>query len=347
MKILHAPLNLANDTWNLAKAQRDAGHDVHLATIATSPYVELGDMDLTFRNRSMVGRQLGKLRFALLEMPRYDVIHFHTDRSILDYGEGLFSLLDFKAAARRNQVIALTFHGCEVRNLQKGGCPWPCSDPVCLEGNHAERVARMTKVADCIYVTTPDLLPAVPSAHLLPQSIEGLKQLVPHYYVFDASAKKRPRIVHCPSKRSTKGTDTILAAVNALQREGYDFEFRLVEGVPHAQALEELAQADIVIDHVQCGWYGVLSVEAAALGKPVLVRMDEQCLRDSGLGRPPFIAVDKSNVASVLRNTLNHPEQWASMGATNRAFVLERHSAEAHARQTLEEYETALDARRK
>lgn len=40
--------------------------------------------------------------------------------------------------------------------------------------------------------------------------------------------------------------------------------------MPHAEAQRWYLQADIIVDQVFCGTYGLLSVEAMAMGKPVV-----------------------------------------------------------------------------
>ena len=352
MKVLHAPLNLANDPWSLVQALKELGVEANLATIASSPFTEVGDIDLSFTEFSTLTRQIAKWNFANRELKKYDLIHYHTGHSIVDYGNGRFMLMDMKAAKARGQKIALSFHGCEVRDLQEGGCPWPCSDPVCKVGAKAERLRTSLELADLVYVTTPDLLPAVPGAKLLPQSVYGLEEMGKITDGEDEAAnggistalKPSPlRVVHLPSKRSTKGTEEIIAAVDELRYDGADFEFALIEGKTHAEAIEAIREADIVIDHVQVGWYGVVSVEAAAHSKPVIVRYDDKYVSLSGLPAPSFTQATKANLKQVLSDMLAlSAKERAKLGAKNRAFVIERHSAHVNAARLLEDYKRVL-----
>lgn len=341
MKVLHAPLNLANDPWSLVGGLRELGVDAHLATIASSPYTHVGDIDLSFPEVSTITRQIAKWNFCRTELPKYDVVHYHTGHSILDYGDGRAMLLDMKAAHKRGQVIAVTFHGCEVRALQEGGCPWPCPEPVCKTGAKRERLALCMEMADLLYVTTPDLLPAVPGATLLPQSVEGI-ELAP---VTPPQLDGPLRIAHLPSRRSTKGTDSIIATIRQLQAEGLQLDFRLIENMPHAQALEAMKDADIIIDHVQIGWYCVVSVEAAAMGKPVIVNIEDEFVELSGLEAPPFTRANKQTLGSVIKDLGANRETLAALGQRNREFVLGRHSAQANAQRLLEDYQRVLGER--
>ncbi|MBK5210898.1 MAG: glycosyltransferase [Coriobacteriia bacterium] len=335
MKVLHTPLNLASDAWSLVKGLRAIGVDAHLATISENIFVNSGDIDLTFKDCNSLARQYKKWRFVRKEMAQYDVVHFHTGHSILDYGNGPFMLMDMKTAHRRGQTIAVTYHGCEVRNLQEGGCPWPCSAPVCLLNNRQGRFDEAMKYADLVYVTTPDLLPAVPGAMLLPQSVWGIEAnpLIP------PSNQLPMRIVHAPSRRSTKGTESIIETCNSLVSEGLDIDFRLVENATHEQALNEMSKADVVIDHVQIGWYCVVSVEAASYGKPVVVSFDDGYVKLSGMQRPPFSQATKATLGEVLRKLYAQRDDLADIGLKNREFVLKRHDAILNAQRVLSDYE--------
>lgn len=335
MKILHAPLNIANDGYGLVMGLRELGHDAQLATISNNPYVEPGTIDLTFAQDGALTRQIEKLRFVKETLPTFDVVHFHAGRSILDYGDGLFSLLDVKMAHDGNQVVAATFHGCEVRNLQEGGCPWPCNNPVCKSGNKRKRLEKMLRYIDVAYVTTPDLLPAVPNALLLPQTVWALNEVCP----VEPSCELPLKVVHVPSLRATKGTDAIEKVMKELIAEGYQFDFQVYEHVTHEQALEAMRRADIVIDHVQIGWYCVVSVEAAAMAKPVVVRFDDEYVDLSRKDRPPFISATKATFKERMIELYNKRDKLVEMGRNNRAFAVERHGARANAERLVADYE--------
>ena len=49
-----------------------------------------------------------------------------------------------------------------------------------------------------------------------------------------------------------------------------------IEGVPNAEARLRYAAADVVVDQLRIGWYGMFAIESMALAKPVVVHLDEQ-----------------------------------------------------------------------
>src|SRR5256885_16359550 len=84
------------------------------------------------------------------------------------------------------------------------------------------------------------------------------------------------RIAHAPSKRAVKGRDDVLAAVDSLRARGAPVELDLIEGVPNREARLRYAAADVVIDQLRVGWYGMLAIESMALAKPVVVYLDDE-----------------------------------------------------------------------
>ena len=51
--------------------------------------------------------------------------------------------------------------------------------------------------------------------------------------------------------------------------QGLDADLEIVEGLHHDEAFERYRNADIVVDQLHAGWYGLLAIECMALGKPV------------------------------------------------------------------------------
>ena len=100
-----------------------------------------------------------------------------------------------------------------------------------------------------------------------------------------------------------KGTRFVLDAVEKLKAEGVKFRFQLVEGIPRTQARQLFEQADLLIDQLWLGWYGGLSVELMALGRPVICN-----IRDDGLkflppgmaSELPIIRSEPATLVSVL-----------------------------------------------
>lgn len=91
---------------------------------------------------------------------------------------------------------------------------------------------------------------------------DGCSPLIP--------ARKKPVIVHAPSREAFKGTTAIEACLEELQNEGLAFEYVRPQKLPSRQLQKILRLADIVIDQLACGGHGVLATESMACGCAVL-----------------------------------------------------------------------------
>ena len=102
------------------------------------------------------------------------------------------------------------------------------------------------------------------------------------------------------------------------------------------EARDELrAEADVVVDQLFMGWYGMVAVEAMALGKPVLcyVRPDFE----DRLERCPIVRCTKESLAAKLDEVLAGSER-ARLGEEGRAFVERENAAPVVARRLIELY---------
>src|SRR5204863_9898075 len=104
---------------------------------------------------------------------------------------------------------------------------------------------------------------------------------------------------HAPSSRAREGTEHVGAACAEL---GVDLE--VVEGLDHREAFERYRRADIVVDQLNAGWYGVFAIEAMALGKPVVTFLHDEAVRrtQEAFGvQVPLVSATKDTLADVLR----------------------------------------------
>ncbi len=176
-----------------------------------------------------------------------------------------------------------------------------------------------------------DAIQWVPDAEVIPPGID-----LGRYTPAPPADRARPVVLHAPSSRGRKGTEHVVAACEAL-----DVELEIVEGLPHEQARERYARADIVVDQLNAGWYGLFAIEAMALGKPVLTFLHEEAVRrtEAAFGvRVPLVPTTKETLADDLRPLVASAEERRRIGAESRAYVEQVHDLDAVAQRLIDLY---------
>jgi glycosyltransferase involved in cell wall biosynthesis len=194
--------------------------------------------------------------------------------------------------------------------------------------------------ASAIFALNPDLLRVLPEgARFLPYAVPPVG---PVGGIGPIPDKERPVLAHAPSHRGVKGTRFLLEAVNRLREEGVRFDFMLIEGVPHEEAMRRYAHADLFVDQLLAGWYGGVAVELMALRKPVVCYLREadlQVIPPAMQAQIPIIQATPSTIYEVLKRWLTTPRsELASRGALGPAFVSRWHDPRAIAELTRETY---------
>src|SRR5262249_21940462 len=107
------------------------------------------------------------------------------------------------------------------------------------------------------------------------------------------------------------------------------------------EARERYARADIVVDQLNAGWHGVFALEAMALGKPVLAKLDPDTVKKSAAGygiEVPIVPATKDDLEDALRPLVEEPARRRELGAASRAYVEQVHDIDRIADRLLEIY---------
>jgi glycosyltransferase involved in cell wall biosynthesis len=132
--------------------------------------------------------------------------------------------------------------------------------------------------------------------------------------------------VHAPSSRRRKGSEHVIAAVEAL-----DADLDLVEGLHHDEAFERYRGADVVVDQLNAGWYGLFAIEAMALGKPVVTFLHDEAVRRTEAAfatTVPLVSATAETLREALRPLVADPARRRGLGAASRAYVESVHDLE-------------------
>jgi hypothetical protein len=333
VKVLHLPSSVGGNAWGLARAERKLGLESTVLVASQNWLAYPADIALGLETRSNFGKLAGLARAFLRVRAKYDVFHFNAGMSLLHAPRHGLNQTELPYYPRR-AALFVTYNGCDARQkfptiarTKVSACHVAeCYHGMCEYGRHDElRRRAITKMATHVrhlWAVNPDLLHFLPpeSSSFLPYSVDTSEV----EYRPSAFEQPRLRILHAPTNRAAKGSGHILAALDRLAvTHGNRFEVRLVEGVPHAEAMRMYAEADIIVDQVLIGWYGGLAVETMAMGKPVIARIARDDLRFL----PPDMArdvgetvidADPTTIYEVLRRCVE-----------DRAFLRERAAAGA------------------
>lgn len=328
IRVLHAPLNYANQAHILSDALRRQGIDSRSSAYkwgkAADPFEFGADSAVPISFTNWLGDELAVLGEVL--NGGYDIVHLW-NRSLVYHGSGdnFFNGFDLPYLRSAGLRTVYRFTGYELRRKSRELELNPFSPfRYGFESRHREEAQKkyldfIAPYTDALVVQDPEMQSYLPQARIIPRAVD-----LDRFAVGDPAANKRPLVVHAPTDRLLKGSEFILRAVETLKAKGVDFDFQLIEKMPHAEAVEWYRRADIVVDQLLIGWYGVVAIEAMAMGKTVIayIREDLEGFFRNGM---PLVRANPQTIAAVLRRTIEDADLRRAMAGVGRAFVEEVH----------------------
>lgn len=341
MRIFHGISGAAGQPSTISKAQRALGFDAYCYGIEENKFGYNVDFNLE------VGGDFHSSMFKLLEQDlyQYDVFHFYFrslffNKKTLAFPTGL-DLLLLKAAGKK---IFINFRGSEARihSMFKEYSPYNYVDenPAGLTENFPEEAQRRyiefaLAIADGVLVPDAELQSYIPGSIIIPRAIE-LERFDPNSTVKNIV----PVVLHAPSRRVVKGTDYVLRALEELKEEGVKFELRLIEGLENEEAVAEYAKADIIVDQLRIGWYGVLAVEAMAMRKPVVSYIREDLVHTFSGGLPVANA-NPENIKGILRELIENSLYREEIARRGYEYCCATHDSKKVASALINVYQTS------
>ncbi len=147
-------------------------------------------------------------------------------------------------------------------------------------------------------------------------------------------SNKRIKILHAPSDDGFKGTRYVISAIEKLKKDNTDFDFELLRNKTHDETIEAIKNCDILIDQMVAGWYGLISIEAMALGKTVVCYIDDK-LYDY-LPDLPVINLNPDNLAEGLKQLIGQKEKLTEYGKLGRKFAEKYHDYKTNSKAILD-----------
>ncbi|MBB5632657.1 hypothetical protein BKA04_000880 [Cryobacterium mesophilum] len=235
---------------------------------------------------------------------------------------------DIRLCQRRGLGVALLFHGSDIRLPSRHAervawSPFVAgldSSTTVLEARALVNATLVEKLKVPVFVSTPDLLVDLPEAQWLPVVVEVAAWRAPTQpFAHDGP----PVVAHAPSRASLKGSDLIDPVLEALENEGL-VRYRRIQGVASRDMPDVYRNADIVIDQLRLGIYGVAACEAMAAGRIVVSHVSEQVreyvARAMGADLP-VVEATADSLESVLRDIVAAPAPYLETAAAGIRFV--------------------------
>jgi hypothetical protein len=314
LRVLHSPVNTAGIPWANSLALRRRGVVSDLVVFNRYKLHPEADRSLE-RSGGLVRQQLTQWRAFAGLLPRYDVFHFYSSVTLVP-GSVQFRLLH--AAGKRGVYHYL---GSDIRRKTR------------------EELSYGLR-ADAEIVGSYDAIRWVPHADVVLPGVE-VSRIEPAL----PGDRTRPVILHAPSSRQRKGTEHVVAAC-----EGLDAELEIVEGLPHDEAFERYRNADIVVDQLNAGWYGVFAIECLALGKPIVTFLHDEAVwrTEEAYGvEVPIRSASAETLRETLRPLVADAALRRQLGAASRAYAERLHDIDQIAGQLLGLYERVRSTSRR
>jgi O-antigen/teichoic acid export membrane protein len=300
--------------WTNVQALRRRGIDAQLVVFNRYTLHSEADRSLDLEG-GLARRQLAQWKALAQLLPRTDLFHFTFGLTLVPQS------LQFPILRAFGKRSVMHYLGSDIR------------------GKPPEELAYGKK-AGAEIVGSYDAIRWVPEATVIPPGID-LAAVTPS----PPSGRRRPVVVHAPSSRRRKGTDHVLRAC-----EGLDVELRIVEGVHHDEALALYRDADIVVDQLNAGWYGLFAIECMALGKPVLTFMHDEAVRrtEQAYGvEVPLVNTTHDTLHERLADLVAMaPSERDELGRASRAYVERVHDLDRVTDRLVELYDAVLEPSR-
>lgn len=328
MKVLIGPLNVASQPFYLARALRERGVDATCLTYGEHAFgYETDWVRAIPRAPDERARMFTDTVKETLEAD-FDIYHLFQKSLFFSYPSSNFDKMhgfDVPLLKARGRRVAYRFTGWEVfdRQLELDKNPYSAYHHG-WEGGFNDELKHeyldfLREYVDDFMVTDPLMQEHCPEAKIVPRVLP-----MADFDEVGIERTDKPLIVHAPSNTAYKGSKFVLEALEKLRQEGVQFELKLLDRAPFAEALEWYKRADIVIDQMLIGWYGVLAMECMALGKPVAAYMRPDVA--DAPGKIPVWNMNLDTITDRLRTLIQDTDLRMSLAARSRSYVEETHS---------------------
>lgn len=325
MKVLHCPIEIAGQMGILCKGLMDKG----ITAVAWNTFhTYLGYKD------HLYNIDCYEMETMIHDAIQYfDIFHFHYAHTMSTD----FSDLELIKAAGKKMIMHHWGNDVRTEAIAK------LNNPYCYTGDSpppeqiANRLTKLAQYIDCAIVQDYEVLPYVSPYYkkviVVPIAFDVLSTSA--YY--PSLTETNPLIIHAPTNPEFKGTIYIEAAIARLQVEGFNFRYKRIEKMSNQEALKLYQEADIVVDQILCGSYGMLAVESMSLGKPVVGYIREDLLTTFPTP-PPIYSANPITIYDKLKELIINAPLRRELGEKGRTYAAMYHDVRTVTSQLISVY---------
>ncbi|WP_434305520.1 glycosyltransferase family 1 protein [Clostridium botulinum] len=293
LKVLFGTMEIANQMTTYSKALRKQG--VESFTLNYYPnWINYNSSDFKlYGDNNTIIKHLSKL------ISQFDVFHFF-------FGSTLWAnLIDIKILKKINKKVFMNYWGSEIRQYSKAVKINKYIKVKTKNEKHIrEKIDLCAKYIDNCIVADKELYRYIDgcykNVYFIPQAID-ISEYKPMLNDYE---NKQFFIVHAPTNAECKGTKYIIEAIDKLKKK-YNFDFKLVEKLPHMEAKKIYREADLIVDQILGGSYGLFSIECMCMGKPVVCYISDY-MKNNYPEDIPLISANPNNIEQKLEYILNN-----------------------------------------
>lgn len=326
MKIVHAQTEIAGQMGIICKELKNQGHhaagynsfhtylNYRGAILNTDTFELLKELDFIIENS--------------------DVIHFHNGTTFIQ------DFKDVPLLKVRGKKMVMHHWGSDVRTVEMVNRMNPYALPPTYYTDEEihNQLSNLSKDIDTAIVQDYETYNYVKDYYKNVFVLPLACNVEEFQIAYPSVDNNNPLIIHAPTNREFKGSDYVEAAVNNLRGRGSTFTYQILEKMSHDKALSEYMKADIIVDQLLCGTYGMLSVEAMAMGKPVVAFIRDD-VREKFPADLPIVQATPDNLDEVLNELIHNPTKRHELGMAGRKYVENYHAAEKVTKDLLRIYE--------
>ncbi|KQL54946.1 hypothetical protein AN964_16525 [Heyndrickxia shackletonii] len=312
MKIVHAPTEIAGQMGILTQQLRKEGHKVagfngfHTFLNYKEGIINTDGFEV-----------LKEFQFLL---DNVDIFHFYNSNTFLT------DFIDIPMLKAKGKKLVMHHWGSDVRKdgMVKELNPYPLPPTYYTDEEIDKQLTFLSQYIDVAIVQDYEVYQYVKDYYkkvfILPLAC-NVDDIQPAYPLV---TNNNPLIIHAPTNREFKGSDYVEAAIEKIQGKA-PFTYQVLEKVSHETAMQTYMSSDIIIDQLLCGSYGMLSVEAMAMGKPVVAYIRDD-IKSHFPADLPIVQATPDNLDEVLLNLIQNPTLRNQIGIASRAYVEKNHS---------------------